>query len=154
MILEDRAKIRTTRQQAFRFFEEMDRRYLDWHPDHVAFRWVKGGALRKGSEFYFEEYIAGKLLKKTVRLTNVVENEHVEFVPTWWLMRTFLPRMLFHIHEEGQHCVVTAQIHLRTGPLARWLNRKDLAAVRKHMAEEGENMRRILEQAAAVGSAG
>jgi hypothetical protein len=38
---------------------------------------------------------------------------------------------------------VTQDIHLRIGPLAAWLNKLD--AVRRHMREEGENLKRLLE---------
>ena len=35
------------------------------------------------------------------------------------------------------------EIHVRMGPLAAWLNRRDTAAVRQYMREEGANLKRI-----------
>jgi len=34
---------------------------------------------------------------------------------------------------------------VRTGPIGAWLNRREFDAVRQHMHEEGENLKRIVE---------
>ena len=131
----------------FRFFETMEERYTEWHPDHVLFRWIHGRGLAEGNVFYFEEYIGGKLLKKEVRFTRIVPDEHMEFAPTFWLMRLFLPRKLFRVEAREDGCRVVAEIHLRIGPLAARLNRSELDAVREHMRIEGVNLRRMVEAA-------
>lgn len=145
MLLEDSIKIKTKPEAIFRFFEEMEQNYLQWHPDHVLFRWVSGRGVKEGNVFYFEEYIAGKLLKKKVLFTRVAPNQHIEFAPTFWLLRLFLPRMVFCIQPEAAGCVFKAEIQVRMGPLAAKLHQKELHAVRKHTREEGENIKRILE---------
>lgn len=148
MILEDVTRIRTRPERIFRFFEEMDQdHYLAWHPDHLAYRWVKGRGLKEGNVSYFEERINGKLLKKKVRFTRIEPDRHIEFTMTNPFFRLFLPRFLFHFEPKGDECEFTAQIHLRLPPISRWLNRKDLAAVRQHMKEEDENLKRLLEHA-------
>lgn len=159
MILQDSINIDTKPEAIFQFFEEMERNYLQWHPDHVLYRWVSGRGVKHGHVFYFEEYIAGKLLKKRVAFTRVVPNQHIEFAPTFWPMRLFLPRMLFRIEPQVGGCRFTAEIHLRMGPLAQRANRRELAAIREHMRIEGVNIKRIVEQQAqlqssAVGSTG
>jgi hypothetical protein len=107
---------------------------------------MSGRGLAVGNTFHFEELIAGKLLKKNVRFTRIDAHSHIEFAPTWWLMRVFLPRLLFRIEAAGPAaCRVVAEIHLRMGPLAARLNRRELAAVREHMRVEGINLKRILE---------
>jgi hypothetical protein len=53
--------------------------------------------------------------------------------------------MVFRIDPDPAGCRVTAQIHLRMGPLAQRANRKDLAAVREHMRGESINLKRIVE---------
>ena len=145
MILQDSIKIRTRPDAVFRFFEEMEQNYAQWHPDHVLFRWESGRGVREGNVFYFEEYIAGKLLKKKVVFTRVVPRRHIEFTPTFWLLKLFLPRMTFRVVEEPDGCHFIAQIQLRIGPLAAKLNKKELGAVRQHMKVEGENIKRMLE---------
>jgi hypothetical protein len=147
MILSETTAINAPPEAIFRFFDDMERHYLEWHPDHVLFRWEKGRGLRAGNVFYFEETIAGKLLKKRVAFTRVERPGYLEFAPTFWLMRLFLPRMLFRIEPQRAGCVVTAEIHLRIGPLAAWLNRHEITAVREHMRVEGVNLKRIVETA-------
>lgn len=154
MILRDSVAIVARPDTIFRFFEDMEMHYLHWHPDHVLFRWVSPPGVKEGTVFYFEEYIAGKLLKKRVVFTRVVPDRHIEFVPTFWLMRVFLPRMLFRIDPEGDGCRVIAEVHLRMGPVAQWLNKTELTAVREHMRVEGVNMKRITEAQQRDASAG
>jgi hypothetical protein len=151
MILKDSIHIGARPDAIFRFFEEMERHYRQWHPDHVLYRRVAGRGVNEGNIFYFEEYIAGKLLKKQVVFTRVIPDQHIEFAPTFWLMRLFLPRMLFRIEPEADGCRFTAEIHLRMGPLARRAQRKELEAVREHMRIEGVNLKRIVEQQAQQG---
>ena len=145
MILRDSVTIQAAPDAIFRFFEEMEEHYYQWHPDHVLFQWVSGRGVKEGNVFYFEEYIRGKLLKKRVVFTRVIPNRHIEFAPTFWLMRLFLPRMLFRIERESEGCQFIAEIHLRLGPLARRANAKDLDAVREHMRVEGVNIKHIVE---------
>jgi hypothetical protein len=133
MILRDTTDIRSTPEAIFQFFRQMEWHYVRWHPDHRLFRWVTGGTLATGNIFYFEEVIAGKLLKKNVVLTRVDPPAHIEFAPTFWLMRLFLPRLLFRIEVTApQVCTLVAEIHLRMGPLAARINQRELEAVREH----------------------
>lgn len=145
MILSDTTDIAVSPATIFDFFEEAEEHYRDWHPDHVLFRWIDGRGVRVGNVFYFEERINGKLLKKRVAFTKVIPDRLIEFAPTFWLMRLFLPRMLFRIEPNAGGVRVTAEIHLRMGPLARWAERKEIAAVREHMRVEGINLKRITE---------
>jgi len=148
MILQDSILIKASPEAIFRFFEEMERNYLQWHPDHVLYRWVSGRGVKVGHVFYFEEYIAGKLFKKRVVFTRVVPHQHIEFAPTFWLMKLFLPRMVFRIEPEGNGCRFVAEVHLRMGPLAQRAHTQEFAAIREHMRVEGLNIKRILEQQA------
>lgn len=147
MILRDSIRIQARPEAIARFFDEIEGHYVQWHPDHVLFRWISGRGVAEGHVFYFEEYIAGTLLKKTVIFTAVIPNRHIEFAPTFRLMRLFLPRMVFRIEPDADGCQVVAEVHLRMGPLARRAHRKMLDAVREHMRVEGVNMKRIIEQA-------
>ena len=147
MILEDQTRINATSAQIFDFFEQMEANYTRWHPDHQALAWRSGRGLKTGHTFYFEEYINGHLQKKTVVFTRIVPNAHIEFAPMNRFIRFLMPRLVFRITEAADHCVFTAQIFLRVGPLAARLNRKEFDAVRQHMREEGENLKALLESA-------
>lgn len=101
MILRDAIEISCAPERVSLFFADMEAHHLHWHPDHKVFRWTSGRGLAVGNAFYFEELIAGKLLKKNVIFTRIDSHSHIEFAPTFWLMRVFLPRMLFRIEATG-----------------------------------------------------
>lgn len=147
MILQDSVEMNATGEDVFAFFEGLDQeRYLDWHPDHKLFRWTSGQGLQEGNTCYFEEVIAGKLLKKEVRYTRIVPNTHIEFAPTFWLMRLLLPRLVFRVEALGPDQIrFIAEIVVRTGPVGTWLNRREFDAVREHMRVEGINLKRFAE---------
>ena len=52
---------------------------------------------------------------------------------------------IFHIDRHGDHCKIASRIHIRIGPLAKRLNQKEFDAVRQHMRDEGQNLKRLLE---------
>ena len=92
-------------EAVFDLFDGMDQaRYLSWHPDHKRFVWTRSQGLQVSNRFYFEEAIAGTLLKKHVVLTSIDGGRHIEFAPTFWLMRPLLPRRVFRLEAAaGRH---------------------------------------------------
>ena len=148
MVLQDTVEVHASSSEVFAFFGDMDNaRYRGWHPDHKVFRWTRGKGLKVGNEFYFEEVIAGKLLKKHVIFTRIDEGSRIEFAPTFRLMRLFLPRLVFRLETIAEHHYrVIAEIFLRIGPLAARWNKRELDAVRAHMRVEGINLKRFVER--------
>jgi hypothetical protein len=133
----------------FDFFEEMEANYTRWHPDHLRFEWRRGRGIAVGNEFFFEERIAGKRLPKTVRITKVVRDRYFAFEMTNPIFRFFLPHLSFGFEPDGEGTRFLAELRLHgIGPLGRRLNRKEFEAVDRHMAEEGQNLKRLLEAAA------
>jgi hypothetical protein len=153
IIITDSIEIQTTPEEVFRFFLKIvdDTSYQAWHPeDHVAFRWIKGEPWQEGSVAYSEEYLHGKLHKFSFLVNKVVANREIELVPLSRFLRIFFPGNKFSIEPREASCVFTASGVMRVGRLARLLARRKLeeglASVRKHMKEEGENLKRILEK--------
>jgi len=153
VVLTDSVEIEVTPEKVFDFFLQIvdDASYRAWHPaDHVAFRWIKGKPWEKGSVAYAEEYIHGKLHKLKFLITEVVPNRRIAFVPLSRFLRIYFPRNTFTIERRGDSCVFTASGCLRVGRLARVLAKKrlehGLSSVRRHMKEEGENLKQILEK--------
>lgn len=147
MLFEDTISIEAPPERVFDFFRDMGEHYLDWHPDHLAFRWVEGEALEEGNVCYFEERIGDEVLEKNVRFTKVEPDRYIEFVPTSWLLRLFLPRMSFAMESQGSDSTLfRAQIYLGVGPLGERWHREEFEAVRRHMKEEGENLKRWAER--------
>lgn len=146
MKFEDSVFIAAPPKQVYAFFENMQANYLRWHPEHVAFEWRKGQGLEEGNVFYFEEEIAGELLKKKTRFTRIVPHRYIEFEMVNLFYRWFIPKMTFIFEPVDGGCRFTGQVFLRgIGPLGKWLHRKEFAAVQQHMKEEGENLKRIIE---------
>ena len=145
MILEETTAVETPPEELYRFFEEMEDNYERWHPDHIAFRWTEKSGLQQGAEAYFEERIAGKVQKKTVRFVAVTPNRYIEFKPTSLLVGLLMPQISFRIDARSDGCELTQRIKVRTGPIGARLNKREFDAVREHMREEGENVKRILE---------
>lgn len=147
MRLKHAISICTTPKAVTDFFEGMESNYSRWHPDHRLFRWERGHGLKRGTVFYFEEVIGGKLLKKRMAFTHVNPEQRIEFAFTNWALRLILPYIRFEFRHENDHVNFVQEISIRTGPIGAWMNRREFDAVRQHMREEGENLKRILEDA-------
>jgi Polyketide cyclase / dehydrase and lipid transport len=145
MILEETTRVNASPEEVYHFFETMDVNYQRWHPDHILFRWSTGDGLKQGAIAYFEERIAGKKQKKTVKFTEVVPDRHIESKPTSRLVGILMPSISFTIKPHENGCDLTQRIKVRTGPIGAWLNRREFDAVRTHMREEGENLKTIIE---------
>jgi len=109
-------------------------------------RWIKGEPFEEGSVVYFEEYLHGKIHKAKFMCTKVVPNRLIEYRPPFpWSI--FIPGNQFIMEpvDEGS-CLFTATIKARMGPLARKLSRKQIEGIKRHMKEEGENLKAIVEK--------
>ncbi|MFW5911227.1 MAG: SRPBCC family protein [Halolamina sp.] len=148
MILQATTAIDAPPEDVYRFFEEMEQHYGRWHPDHVTFRWVEGDGLEAGAVASFEERIAGKLQQKTVKFVAVTPDRYLAFRPTSRMVRLLMPEISFTIEPRSDGCELTQRIKVRTGPIGARLNKREFDAVRTHMREEGENMKRFLEDEA------
>ena len=150
MILEHKILVHGQPERLFQFFEDMEMNYTHWHPDHHHFEWRKGRGCLEGNVFFFDETIAGQRQPKEVVFTRVEPDRMIEFAPTNRFFRLFLPSIMFEFQPEGDHTWLVARIALRMGPVARWLHRKEFELVRKHMREEGENLKLMVEAKAAA----
>ena len=111
---------------------------------------IKGKPLEEGAIGYFEEYLHGKLHKAKVLYTKIVPNREIEYRPLFWLWRIFWPKGVFTIEPKGKSCIFTATVHYRLGWLSTKLARNRIEAAiestKRHMKEEGENLKRLLEK--------
>jgi hypothetical protein len=150
--LTDSIEIKTTPEKIFSFLTNLvdDESYRAWHPDdHVSLRWIEGQPCDEGSVVHAEEYIHGKLHKLKFVVTKIVPNEEIEYAPVSRFLRRYFPKNTFTIEQKEDTCVFTATGTYRVGWLVRTFAKKrlerGLSSVRKHIKEEGENLKRILE---------
>ncbi|MGD2184497.1 MAG: hypothetical protein PVI71_00155 [Desulfobacterales bacterium] len=152
VVLTDSIKIKTTAQKIFTFLTSIvdDNSYRAWHKeDHVSFRWLKGQPWTEGSVVYAEEYIHGKLHKLKFKITKIVPNKRIEYVPVSRFIRKFFPKNEFIIVQKGEFCLFIASGTYRLGWIGKTFFKKavekGLSSAKTHMQEEGENLKQILE---------
>lgn len=153
IVLRDSVEIGVPPDRVFGFFLRItdDASYRDWHPvDHVAFRWLKGNPWEEGSVARAEEYLHGKLHKLKFRVFKVTPGREIVYGPPCRFLRFYFPGNRFLMEPAGNGCIFTAECRLRIGRIVTLLaGRKveeGLSSVRRHMKEEGENLKNILEQ--------
>jgi hypothetical protein len=149
----DSIEIKTTPENIFNFLAGLvdDESYRAWHPaDHVTMRWLKGDPWLEGSVVYAEEYIHGKLHKLNFTVIKVVPNKKIEYAPTSKFLRIYFPKNEFIIEQKGDSCLFIASVTYRIGWIVKTFFKKSLekglSSVKKHMKEEGENLKEILEK--------
>ena len=148
MIITDSIKIKASPEQVFNFLTGLKdtESYKVWHPEHVAMRWIKGKPFQEGSVVYFEEYLHGKLHKGKFICTKVIPNRLIEYKPPFPLS-LFFPKNEFIMEPtDDGGCTFTARGTVRMGPLVKRLSRSQVEGVKRHMKEEGENLKDILER--------
>ncbi len=153
IVLKDSVEIGVPPDRVFGFFLRItdDESYQKWHPvDHVAFRWLKGNPWEEGSVARAEEYLHGKLYKLKFCVLKVVPGREIVYGPPSRLLRIYFPGNRFVMEPVENGCVFTAECRLRIGRIATLLAgrklEKGLSSVRRHMREEGENLKTILEK--------
>lgn len=144
-ILKDSVEISAPVEKVWEFFDNLDVNYKSWHEDsHVTCRWLKGRPHEEGSIAYFEEILDGKLCKIKAITIKVVKYRLVE-------TRSPFPVSMIHtkgtyiFEPKGNSSVFTAINHFRIPSLFNKRLLSLVAATEKHMKEEGENLKKIIE---------
>lgn len=147
IIIKDSIEINTSAEKIWNFFDNLEENYLKWHPsDHVYCKWVKGKPHEVGSIAYFEQRLEGRLVKVKTKTTEIVKYEYSENKPLF-------PFSIFH--PKGEHiitrnegkCIFTAINYFRVPRLFKktFLKRAKFEALKKHMKDEGEVLKKIIE---------
>ncbi len=146
--LRDCIEIHTSPRQIFVWLERMPQEYKAWHPDHVGCRILHGSMLEVGSEIEFSEYLHRELHAIRFRIVRVIPDERVEFVIRgmgWGA---------FEAQANGAMVNFIAELEIGSkvpvfGRIIDWafmsLFKDRIEALRQHMAEEGRNLKVILE---------
>jgi hypothetical protein len=146
--LRDSIEIHTTSRQLFTWVGRMPQEYTSWHPDHVACRVLHGAMLEVGSVLECEEYLHGKLHSMRFRKRKVVPDKRIEFQVKG------MGRGAFEAQPSGDTIRFVAELDIGSdapiiGQLfdfifSRLFNQR-IESMRQHMAEEGRNLKAILE---------
>jgi len=119
--------------------------YHSWHPDHRDIRWIRGKPFENGSIGYAEQYLHGELHRGKFICTNVVPNSYIEYRPVF-PASIFIPKLQFIFEmKDNDACIFTARNYLRAGPLFAKLAKQQIADTKRHISEEGENLKAMVE---------
>jgi hypothetical protein len=146
--LKDSIEIHTTPKQLFAWLDRLPQEYQSWHPDHSACRVIHGSMLEAGSEIECEEYLHGKLHSMRFRMTKVVPDKRIEFEVMG------LGRGAFEAQGSGDTIIFIAELGVGSDfPIIglifdyffSWFFSRRIESLKVHMAEEGYNLKAILE---------
>ena len=144
--LKDSIEIDRPPEIVYEWFDQFVENYRSWHKkDHVLAKWIKGENFDKGSILYSEEYLGGKLEKMSAKVTKNVRNRSIEY-------RFLFPTSMicsggsFNFKPSNGGSVFTAKLYFRFGMLLSKIFPSRLNAIKKHIKEEGENLKKLLEK--------
>ena len=137
----DSIEIKTRPENIFEYFVHLDENYRAWHPDHVKCSWLKGKPAKEGSILYVEEYLHGKLHKLKFLITKIEPNRKIKF-KLLFPISIICPTGSFIIESKEKRCIFTATLSFRFGWLFSKFARNRVEAIKKHIKEEGENIRK------------
>ena len=147
--LQDVTEIEASPEQVFDWLAHFEDNYLAWHPDHVECRHVSGAPLERGTVIYTEEYLHGQIHKLTFEVTDLVPNSRVDY------RAGFGKGGAFKVEPKGDRVLFIATLDVGSrAPVLGWLFdtvmrtlfSDRIEALQRHMAEEGENLKRLLEE--------
>jgi uncharacterized protein YndB with AHSA1/START domain len=150
LVLSGSIEIKTTPEKIWEFFTNLEKNYKAWHPqDHILFKWTKGKPMESGSNWYGEEVVRGKVFKLKGTIGEVIQNRKIVFKYSFPISLV-APRFEWLIETKGLNSVFIAKSYLRAGDLFYKLSKKEMETKiemhNEHVREEGENLKKILEQ--------
>ncbi len=109
--------------------------------------WIRKTDEGVGSIFYAEQILGGRKAPYTFTVTKYLPYECIEYTAAFPQSLLF-PGGSFIIKEDGKGggSIFTATLTFRFGFLAK-IFRAKMGYVRKHVSEEGQNLKRLLEGA-------
>lgn len=147
--IRSQSHVRASPAALWALIADMERRYRDWHPEHLEWRDVRGHATEPGAVIYADERLGRFRLRGRFIIEEVVPLRRITF-------RLGFPYSLLHAGgwfevepTPDGGCELTAENHLggrsRLGaalldPVLRRLGRAPLAELERHMREEGERL--------------
>jgi hypothetical protein len=143
----DSLEMKTTPEKLFNglikvFSSQED--YKQWHKDHVKCSWIKGHSFELGSILYCEEYLHSELHKMKFLATKNEPNRIIEY-KLLFPKSIVCPKGSFIIEPKNGSSIFTATLSFRFGWLFQIFARRRVEAITRHMKEEGENLRKMLE---------
>ena len=152
--LRDTVTINVPPALLWEWLQSLPDHYLEWHPDHVSARWVRGDALVPGAVMEVREMLHDKPHRLRMKVTEVRPGRLVRY--------QVFPGVsgAFSIDASNGGAEFHAVIAIGAafpiiGPvidqLLRWALGKRIEAIGRHQAQEGANLKALLERGSATG---
>ena len=144
----DTVTIHAPPARVWSWLESLPEHIHEWHPDHISARWVCGGAFVSNAEMEVNERLHGKPHRLRMAVTEVEPGRWVRYRLSAGLRGGFEVEPV----ANGTKFTATIEIGLSIpiiGALIdgvlRLLIPGRLEAIRRHQAEEGVNLKTLLE---------
>lgn len=144
--LRDSIRVHAPPERVWTWLLGLAEHYTEWHPDHVSARWVRGDPAAVGSVLEVVERLAGRREELRFEMTGVDPPRQLEY-RILGPHSILLPTGGFEVAPDDEGSRFTAYICYRFGQLTEALFRRRVAALRAHMREEGQNLKRLIESA-------
>lgn len=146
--LQDTVIVNAPRDMVWAWLEALPEHYLEWHPDHISCRWLSVGAFAPAARMEVVELLHGKKHRLRLKLTGVDPGRSVDY--------QIFPGLKgrFEVKAGASGTVVTATIRMGVNTpilgeaidaLLRLTVGRRIDLIRKHQAEEGVNLKELLE---------
>lgn len=142
--LQDSVYVHAAPEHVWSWLAGLTHHYAQWHPDHVSAAWVSGEANQVGSVLEAVEYVGGRREKLRFVMTEVAPPTLMEYRIAG-AHGLLLAGGAFLIVADGDGSTFTASIRYRFGWVVERLFTRRAQALRAHMREEGENLKRLVE---------
>lgn len=136
--------IRARPEEIWDWLTHLAENYRAWHPDHLGAEWERGEPNRTGSILRAVEDLDGRRETLRFELTRIDPPHRFEY-RLRGPISIMLPHGAFTVISEDGASRFVATIAYRFGWFTEHLFKRRHAALRAHMNEEGENLRRIIE---------
>jgi hypothetical protein len=118
--------------------------YRQWHPDHVSAEWISGIPNEVGSVLEVVERLGGHTDRLRLELTRIDPQQRYEY-RIRGPISALLPRGAFVVEPADGGSRLHATIETRFPRLTRAIFGRRAQQLRRHMQEEGANLKQILE---------
>ncbi|MDH5373350.1 MAG: SRPBCC family protein [Acidimicrobiia bacterium] len=144
--LTDSIRIDSPPEPVWEWLSGLSEHYTEWHPDHVSAEWEHGEPNQVGSILRAVEDLGGTREVLRFEMTSVEPPHRLEY-RIRGPISMLLPGGAFAVVSDDRGSRFTATISYRFGRLTERLFKRRTAALQRHMKEEGENLKRIIESA-------
>lgn len=152
--LHDSVVVRASPERVWDWLETLPEHYRQWHPGHLSARWVTGHGFRPGAVMEVEEVLHGRRHRLTLTCVDVEPGRSVRY-------RLF-PGMggTFDVEPVDGATRFTARLTAGTqapvigrvlDALLRTVLGSRFEVLRRHQAEEGVNLKALLESTSGGG---